>query len=69
MHSDFGSAPFGVDDLMPEGRRAAFAEGYLNAYLAHLRCSHAAAQAEIDSIFADATGDPVELARLHILRF
>jgi len=69
MHSDLGSAPFGVDDLMSKGRHGAFPAGYLCSYLAHMRCSHAAAQADIDGIFAEVAGDPVELARLRKLRF
>ncbi|WP_374577800.1 hypothetical protein [Phenylobacterium sp.] len=66
---DPSPTPFSVEDLMLKGRNGAFPSGYLNAYLAHLRHSHAAAQAEIDRIFADAADDPAELARLRDLRF
>lgn len=70
MHSDLGStpAPFSVEVLM-KGRNGAFPPGYMDAYLAHMRRSHAAAQAVIDDIFAEAAHDPVELARLRNLRF
>jgi hypothetical protein len=66
---DPAPTPFSVEDLILKGRNGAFPDGYLNAYLARLRLSHAAAQAEIDRIFADAAGDPAELARLRNLRF
>jgi len=66
---DPAPTPFSVEDLILKGRNGAFPDGHLNAYLAGLRLSHAAAQAEIDRIFADAAGDPAELARLRNLRF
>ena len=71
MHGDLGStpAPFSVEDLMLKGRNGSFPPGYMDAYLAHMRRSHAAAQAVIDDIYADAAHDPVELARLRNLRF
>lgn len=71
MRSDLGSAPapFSTEDLMLKGRNGAFPPGYMDAYLAHMRRSHAAAQAVIDGIFAEAAHDPVELARLRNLRF
>jgi len=71
MHSDLGStpAPFSVEDLMSKGRNGSFPPGYMDAYLAHMRRSHAAARAVIDDIFADAADDPDELARLRNLRF
>ena len=71
MHSDLGStpAPFSVEELMLKGRNGSFPAGYMDAYLAHMRRSHAAAQAVIDGIFAEAAGDPVELTRLRNLRF
>ncbi len=71
MGSEFGwyTAPFGVDDLIEKGRRGSYPDGYLDTYLAHLRRSHAASQAKIGSIFAEAAADPVELARLQNLRF
>lgn len=71
MHSELGPppAPFGVDDLMLKGRNGCFPPGYMDAYLGHMRRSHAEAAAVIDDIFAEAAGDPVELARLRDLRF
>ncbi|HTI66233.1 MAG TPA: hypothetical protein VL460_01660 [Caulobacteraceae bacterium] len=66
---DPAPTPFSTEDLMLKGRNGAFPDGYLNAYLAHLRRSHAAAQAEIDRLFAEAADDPAELARLSDLRF
>lgn len=66
---DPAPTPFSIEDLSSKGRDGPFPDGYLNAYMAHLRRSHAAAQAEIDRIFADAAGDPAELARLRDLRF
>ncbi len=66
---DQAPTPFSIEDLIQKGRNGALPDGYLNAYLAHLRRSHAAAKAEIDRIFADAASDPAELARLHSLRF
>jgi len=71
MPSEYDPAPtpFSIEDLILKGRNGPLPDGYLNAYLAHLRRSHATAQAEIDRIFADAAGDPAELARLHNLRF
>jgi hypothetical protein len=71
MRSDLGStpAPFSVEDLMLKGRNGPFPPGYVAAYQAHMRRSHAAARAVIDAIFAEAADDPVELARLRNLRF
>ncbi|MBI1198164.1 MAG: hypothetical protein GC203_09905 [Phenylobacterium sp.] len=71
MPSEYGPAPtpFSVEDLMLKGRNGPFPDGYLNAYLAHLRRSHAVVQAEIDRIFAEAADDPAELAWLHNLLF
>lgn len=71
MRDDPGSTPvpFSAEDLMLKGRNGSFPPGYMGAYLAHLRRSHAAAQAVIDSIYAEAADDPVELARLRNLRF
>ena len=71
MHSDLGSPSerFSVEDLMLKGRSGAFAPGYMDAYLAHMRRSHAAARAVIDDLLSDAAADPVELARLRNLRF
>ena len=71
MHSDLGStpAPFSVEELMLKGRNGPFPPGYMAAYLANMRGSHAAARAVIDGIFAEAADDPVELARLRDLRF
>lgn len=66
---DPAAALFSTEDLMLKGLNGPFPVGYLNAYLAHLRRSHAAAQAEIDRIFAEAADDPAELARLRDLRF
>lgn len=71
MRGELGStpAPFSAEDLMLKGRNGSFPAGYMEAYLAHMRRSHAAAQAVIDSIYAEAADDPVELARLRNLRF
>jgi hypothetical protein len=71
MHSDLDPtpAPFSVEDLMIKGRSGSFPPGYMGAYLAHMRRSHAAAQRVIDDIFAEAAAEPAELARLHNLRF
>lgn len=71
MRGDLGSspAPFSVEDLMLKGGNRTFPPGYMDAYFAHMRRSHAAAQAVIDGIFAEAADDPVELARLRNLRF
>ena len=71
MRDDLNSipVPFSAEDLMLKGRNGSFPAGYMDAYLAHLRRSHAAAQAVIDSIYAEAADDPVELARLRNLRF
>jgi hypothetical protein len=71
MRSDLNStpAPFSVEDLMLKGRNGSFPTGYMDAYLAHMSRSHAAARAVIDDIYADAANDPVELARLHNFRF
>jgi hypothetical protein len=71
MDSDLGASPrpFGVEDLWLKGRNGSFPPGSMDAYLAHTRRSHAAAQAVIDDIFAEAAADPAELARLHNLRF
>ena len=66
---DPAPTPFSIEDLILKGRNGALPDGYLNAYLAYLRRSHAAAQAEIDRIFADAAGNPAEFARLRDLRF
>jgi hypothetical protein len=71
MHSDHGltPAPFSVEQLMLKGRNGSFPAGYMDAYLTHMRRSHAAAGAVIDDIYAEAADDPVELARLRNLRF
>jgi hypothetical protein len=71
MPSEHNLAPivFRVEDLILKGRNGSLPVGYLDAYLAHLRRSHAAAQAEIDHIFDDAAADPAKLARLRDLRF
>jgi hypothetical protein len=71
MHSDLGSipAPFSGEDLILKSRNGSFPPGYMDAYLAHMRRSHAAARAVIDGIFDEAANDPAELARLHNLRF
>jgi hypothetical protein len=66
---DAAPAPFSIEDLILKGRNGSLPPGYLDAYLAYLRRSHAAAQAEIDRTFADAADDPAELARLRDLRF
>lgn len=71
MRDKLGSTPvpFSAEDLMQRGRNGSFPPGYMDAYLAHMRRSHAAAQAVIDGIYAEAADDPVELARLRNLRF
>ena len=71
MRDELGStpAPFSAEDLMLKGRNGPFPPGYMDAYLAHMRRSHAAAQAVIDDSYAEAADDPVELARLRNLRF
>lgn len=61
-------APFSVEDLTVKGRSGSLPPGYMNAYLAHIRRSHAAAQAVIDGLLANAPDDPVELARLRDFR-
>lgn len=71
MPSEHDPSPtlFSIEDLILKGRNGPLPDGYLTAYLAHLRRSHAAAQAEIDRIFSGPAGDPAELARLRDLRF
>lgn len=71
MRDELGStpAPFSAEDLMLKGRSGSFPAGYMEAYLAHMRRSHAAARAVIEGIYAEAADDPVELARLRNLRF
>src|SRR4051812_21653768 len=65
MRSDLALtlAPFSVEDLMLKGRNGPFPLGYLAAYHAHMRQSHDAARAVIEDIYAEAAGDPIELAR------
>jgi hypothetical protein len=66
MDSEFDCypLPFGVDDLIQKGRNGSYPDGYLDQYLAYLRRSHAAAQAEIEQAGADAKAGPEQNARL-----
>jgi len=61
--------PFSMDDIISQSRGGSFPPGWLDAYGAHLRRSHAKAAAEIAAIFAGAEDDPAALARLKNARF
>jgi hypothetical protein len=72
MGPDLPDWPEGVsslDWLMQNFSSRSFPPGYLEAYIEGQRRRHAAAQAELDEIYAEAASDPVKLARLRNARF
>lgn len=66
---DLGPAPFSIEDLILKGRNGPLPDGYLNAYLAYLRRSHATAQTEIERTCAEAADGPAESERRRDVRF
>lgn len=61
--------PFSLDGMIAASRGGSFPPGWLDAYGAYLRRSHARADAEITAMFAAAVNDPAALARLNDARF
>jgi hypothetical protein len=60
---------FSLDGIIAASRGGSLPPGWLDAYGAYLRRSHARAAAEIAAIYAAAANDPAALARLNDARF
>lgn len=61
--------PFSIEDLILKGRRGTYPDGYLDAYLAHLRRLCGVTQVKIDGALAEVAADSIELAPLPNHRF